>query len=297
MRGRAVTGWEDLSWDNEGSGVWAEVEEELRQDVEGKKTAGWELVVSESNDDEEGSEHREAHDLDWLASPNIEKSDRRPVTWKGTGTDQDQVTDSSLVVSLVDGIAASEADSSENNGVVERETVVSDIKQEPRSSRTEEDLAVLPLSVVAAEVLPRGLWDVDLLWCLHGCEASHLIWVSTGLAVKVSSGILVGLLDVAGNIEGVSRSLWNGKTVVECNATWDGTETDDNAPHLVDGEHADASAGLVGSGRLKRTLKSSSDDETHESGGELSETLHREDSTHHGTSPFGGSELGCDDGR
>lgn len=295
--GRAVTGWEDFSWHDEGSGVWAEVEEELSQDVKGEEAVGWELIICETDDDEESSEHSETHDLDWLASPDIKKRDGRPVTWKSTGTDEDEVANSGLVVGLVDVLSSGETDGGENDGVVERKSVVGNIKQEPGTGRTEENLAVLPLSVMTTEILPGSLWNLDLLWCLHGCETIRWVRVAAWLAVKVRSGILIGLLNVTLDIESVAWSLWDGETVVEGDATWDGTETNDDTPHLVDGEHADTGTGIVGWGRLKGASETSSNDQGHDSSSKLAETLHREDGTHHGTSPLGSRKLGSNDGR
>jgi hypothetical protein len=44
------------------------------------------------------------------------------------------------------------------------------------------------------------------------------------LASHVSVDVLGSLLSVTGDIESVSGSLRDGKTVVEGNAAWDGTE-------------------------------------------------------------------------
>jgi hypothetical protein len=45
------------------------------------------------------------------------------------------------------------------------------------------------------------------------------------LSLNVGAHILSGLLNITGDIESVTGSLGDGETVVESNATWDGTET------------------------------------------------------------------------
>ena len=59
-------------------------------------------------------------------------------------------------------------------------------------------------------------------------------------------------------------------------------------------------AGIVVSARIcgrKGVLVASSADESDDAGGQLTHALHGEHGSHHGTSPFGRSELGSDDGR
>lgn len=106
-----------------------------------------------------------------------------------------------------------------------------------------------------------------------------------------------GLLNIALNIESVARSLWDGKTEVKSNATWDGTETDKDTPHLVDSKTADTTAVTVSSGGSERTLEALGDDKHDKSTSHLTNTLHGEDGTHHGSTPLGGSELRSDNGR
>jgi hypothetical protein len=70
--------------------------------------------------------------------------------------------------------------------------------------------------------------------------------------------VLTSLLNITGNIESVSGSLRDGKTVVEGNAAWNGAETTfssqrrmpfgrrdlhDNTPHLVNSKLAFTLAG------------------------------------------------------
>lgn len=116
-------------------------------------------------------------------------------------------------------------------------------------------------------------------------------------AGHVGLDIAAGLGDIAGNIEGVTGSLGDGKTVVESNAARDGTETDDDTPHLVSGEKAITLASALALGRLEGALETSSDNQSDDTSEELADTLHGEDGTHHGSSPLGGRELGSDNRR
>lgn len=149
---------------------------------------------------------------------------------------------------------------------------------------------------MAPEVGPGSLGDLELTGSSSlGSSASDLIRVAVVLAVEVGLGVSVGLDNVTGNVEGVARSLGDGKTVVESNASGNGTETNDDTPHLVNGKLADTVASSRVLGSQKRLLETGSDDESNDTSSELTNTLHGEDGTHHGTAPLGGSELGCND--
>jgi hypothetical protein len=60
---------------------------------------------------------------------------------------------------------------------------------------------------------------------LDGGDTLDLIWVTLVLSLNVGAHILSGLLNITCDIESVTGSLGDGETVVESNATWDGTET------------------------------------------------------------------------
>jgi hypothetical protein len=69
----------------------------------------------------------------------------------------------------------------------------------------------------------------------------------------------------------------------------------DDTPHLIHSQLANTSAGGSFGTSKERLLEAGSDDQSKDSSSELTNTLHGENSVHHGSSPFRGSEFGCDD--
>lgn len=300
----SVAGGEALARNDEGGRVGAEVEEELGQDVEGEETASSDLVVGETHDTEDDGEDDEAHELNRLTADSVNKSDSHPVSGNGTSADKDDVTDGDVVEELVHVVAVSVSDSLENGRVVQTDTIESNIEQEPGRGSSEQDLSVLPLADVTAEVPPRWLRDVHLRSRVaHGGDTGDLIWNTLSSSTEVGLNIGASLDDIAGDIEGVTRSLRDGQTEVEGNATWHGTHTDDDTPDLVHSNQAHAvTSSLLGlgvrsvDGSDERLLEANNGDESNDTSTELAKTLHGEDGTHHGSSPLGSSELGGDDG-
>ena len=97
VRGGAVAGGEALAGHDEGGGVGAEVEEELRDDVEGEQAFRAQLVVGKADDTEEDGEHGEAHVLDGLAPDGVDGRDRHPISGNRPGADDDDVADGGIV--------------------------------------------------------------------------------------------------------------------------------------------------------------------------------------------------------
>lgn len=218
VRGRTVTGREDFTRNDEGGCVGAKVEEELSNDVDGEEAVGGKLVVSKAHDNEEDGEDDETSHLDRLAAESINGGNRDPVARDGTSQDDDDVADSGVVEKLVDVLDVARrgrvADSLKNGTVVQGQTVESDIKTEPRTSGSEKEEEVLALAIVAAEITEAGLGDLEaLLSLLVGLGAGNLVRCTLGLAIDISLDIVVGLLDIASNIEGVTGGLGDGKTV------------------------------------------------------------------------------------
>lgn len=87
--GGSVASGEDLTGDDEGGGVGAEVEEELREHEAGEQTTASNLVVGETDDAEEDDQHGETHELNGLAADGVNSGDGAPVTGDGTGDDED----------------------------------------------------------------------------------------------------------------------------------------------------------------------------------------------------------------
>ena len=131
VRGGTVTGWEAFTRNNEGGRVGTEVEEKLGKDVKSEERVAGELVVSETDNDEKNGEECETHDLDGLSAESVDGGDGDPVTWNGTGANEDEVTNGGSVEDFIHITAARIADSTENDGVVETKTVVGDIEEEP----------------------------------------------------------------------------------------------------------------------------------------------------------------------
>lgn len=73
---------EDFSWNDEGRGVGAEVLEEVGEAVEEDECALVVLedgIVPEAHDNKDYGEKDETHELDGLASPDVDQEERGPV--------------------------------------------------------------------------------------------------------------------------------------------------------------------------------------------------------------------------
>ena len=141
------------------------------------------------------------------------------------------------------------------------------------------------------------MWDFDLgSILLDSLETLDFIWDALRYALHVGFDIRTSLHDISSDVEGVTRGFGDCEPVVEGDATGDGTEANNHAPHLVNRKATDAAAGGESLGRLERVLEAGCDDQRNEAGTELTDTLHGEHRAHHGTSPFGGSEFGRDNG-
>ena len=149
---------------------------------------------------------------------------------------------------------------------------------------------------MTVEIAPTSLGDVEVsLGVLDSLDTSDLVRVTLRFTLHIGLGVLAGLLNVPGNIKGVARSFRDGETVVESDASWNGTEADNYTPHLIDGKTADTAAFGRAGGRQEGLLEARGDDKSNHGGGELANTLHGENGTHHGASPFRRRKLGSDD--
>lgn len=294
--GRAVPGRETLAGNDEGGRVGSEVEEELAEHVQSEQRCGAEGVEREADDAEDDGQEGESHELDGLSSDGVDGEDSDPVTRDGACTNQDQVSDGVVVQLVVDVGLRCVANLREDDGIVKTETIERDIEKEPRPSSSEKNLSEAPLSVVAVEIGPRCLGNIELSCGLHSLNTADLINISStgSFAGKVGLGICVTPLDVTGNIESVSRGFGDGQTVVEGDASGHGAEADNNTPHSVNGSFTSLVAlvdFVCGDGL---GFESNSDNEGHECSDELTDSLHRENSSHHCPTPFCSCESGIE---
>jgi hypothetical protein len=98
------------------------------------------------------------------------------------------------------------------------------IKEEPRTSCTEENLSILPGSVEGAEVSEASLGDFESLGLLLDLTWGEVAGCSTRFTLQVSIGVALSLLDITSYVEGVSWGLWDGKTVVQSTTCWHSTK-------------------------------------------------------------------------
>lgn len=152
VRCRSVASWKALARNNESGGVGSPVEKQLNENVDGQHGMAAEMVVSETPDQEQNSEHDETNELENLATDRVDGRNSQPVSGNGTGADEDAVSSGQVVELVVDSSATSVANGLEDSAGVQSETVEGDIEQEPRHGSSEEDLAVPEFAVEAEEI-------------------------------------------------------------------------------------------------------------------------------------------------
>jgi len=291
VRCRTVTSGEGLSGNDESRGVGAEVLEEVGQAVEEDESllssiGGGEPVVSETHGDESASEHTKTEKLDRLASPRVDENEGDPVSGDEAGDSEDQVTDGDIFQVVVDleisgGSWGSETDGGQDDGRVKSKTIESNIESKPRPGSSEQNLSVLPLTEVSAEVSPTGLGDVDL-----GGDNAIIGTVLNTLPVTLD--IPDSLLHVTLDIEGETGGLWDGETEVKSDNTRNASEADKETPAVVNSR---------GGVCKDVVLVGTDDDEGDEGGSKVTKTLSSEGSSHHATTDASRSKFGRDDSR
>jgi hypothetical protein len=165
---------------------------------------------------EENSQDNKTTKLDRLSSKSINSRNRNPVAWNSTCEDNDDISNGGVVEVLIDivCILCRVSNDFEDSSVVQRETVESNIETEPRTSGSKEQRGILPLAVVLEEVSPASLGNFKVgLGALKVLGPRDFIGVSLTLSVHISLDVLICLLNVTGNIEGVTGSFRDGKTV------------------------------------------------------------------------------------
>jgi len=279
--GGTVTGRENLSRNDKSRCVGTKVLEEVRQTVKEDESllssvGGSELVVCETHADERAGEHNETHKLDRLAAPGVDEKEGDPVSRNETGNGENQVTDGDVVQVVEDllgsgRVRGSETDSGQNDGGVEPKTVEGNLNEgvknqitqiettgayvesEPRPGCAEQNLSILPLTEMVAEVFPASLGNIDL-----GGD-NTVIWGSLD-TLPVALDIPNSLLHVTLDIEGETRGFWDSKTEVKSDNTGDTSKTDEETPAVV---NADGVGGRI---RKDGALVCVHDDEGNEGG-------------------------------
>jgi hypothetical protein len=74
-----------------------EVEEELGNGVKSKQSVARQLVEAETDGGKEDGEHGETYELNWLAANGVGRGNCDPISWNGTSTDEDEITDGTVV--------------------------------------------------------------------------------------------------------------------------------------------------------------------------------------------------------
>lgn len=131
---RAVARRENFTRDDKSCGVGAKVLEEVGEAVEedeglGVRGGAGELVVAKAEDDEEDGEHDEAHELDGLAAPAVNKQEGDPVSGDQTSSGENEVANADVVqvvVHAANGTSSGgspEADGGKDDRAVETQTV------------------------------------------------------------------------------------------------------------------------------------------------------------------------------
>ena len=122
----------------------------------------------------------------------------------------------------------------------------------------------------------------------------HTLLDSIGVDIEGARGeevvdIVARLLNVALDVHGEARRLWDGKTVIESDDSGETAETNEDAPHIVDmGQHG----GVISKdGALER----GNNDQGDKSGSKVAPTLESKDGGHEPSADVGGGELGGDD--
>lgn len=288
VTGGAVAGGEDLTGDDEGGRVGAEVLEELgggkEEDKEGDRVV-LDGMVGESEDAEEDAGHDETDDLDADTAEALDGEDGDPVTGDGTEEDDDDLADGGVpaggpVVTLDTG----KVDGRQDEGVVQTNTIEGNIESEPGHGGTEENLEVLPLGEVGAEVGEGALGGGGV--GNDGIGSIILRLEVVAVLLEDGGNIALGLVEVVLDIQDVTGGLGNGQTEVDGDEGRQASETNDDTPDIVEVVDVGLDGGLEGS----------EEDDGDDTGGEVSKSLHGKDSGHHGTATVGGGELRGNDG-
>jgi hypothetical protein len=85
------------------------------------------MVVREADDNEDDGEQDKPTQLDGLAANGVNGSNGDPIAWDGASTDDDQVANRIAAEDFVDIATLGEANSAENDRVVETQAIEGDL--------------------------------------------------------------------------------------------------------------------------------------------------------------------------
>lgn len=121
--------WEDLSRGKKRRGVGAEVEEELREDVEREQMDSRHTSPRESEDAKDDGEDAEAGDLEPLSANAVDGEDGEAVAWEGAGTNQDNLARGGVAQGEVEVFAWAEAHAGHERSRGEAKAVEAEIEE------------------------------------------------------------------------------------------------------------------------------------------------------------------------
>ena len=101
VRGRSISGWEDLTRDNERGGIGTKVLEEIAKTIKSEESASGNDVVSETDNTEKDGENNEAHELNGFAADGVNSCNGDPVPGDQAGARQNDITNTQVVKPMV----------------------------------------------------------------------------------------------------------------------------------------------------------------------------------------------------
>lgn len=102
MSGRSISRRITLPWDDERGGVGTEVEEELRDYIQGEHGVGGETVGGEAKDAKQGGKNKEAKELQRLATYGVDGEYRGPVPWDRASDGKNYESDGGVMKFVVE---------------------------------------------------------------------------------------------------------------------------------------------------------------------------------------------------
>jgi len=166
MRSRTISGGEDFSRDDESGGVGAKVEEELANGVERNEQPDCgvqNLVIENGENGENDCKNDKTHQLHAFPADSFNKDDGEPVPRHSSHNVDNGISGGKGVKFVVGmSLAGAPANLRQNKGLVQVEPVKGNIKKEPGSSCSEENLEIFPATKVSPKIGERGFLRTGL---------------------------------------------------------------------------------------------------------------------------------------